>query len=149
MPKSQIPKFLGPPHFLHFRPRKFLDFRSKIKSLMKIMLCLLKGFQMVWHDHIAPKLTNQFGSLEMGHCQTRYLVERPLETAHLPNQSLVFIKPWKFQFASCIVTKVIHFLLWERHTFCIPIWTGKIFVSIEIFLHYVPSFDLFSHSPCL
>ena len=64
----------------------------------------------------------------------------------LPNNTnFLLSKPWKFQFISCSRLKVISFLLPDRHTFCIPICTSKIFFYMEIYTFY---YTLFLCSLC-
>ena len=63
------------------------------------------------------KTHKKFGSLGTTLFQTRDLEEGPMEPAHLPNNTTFLLsKFWKFQFISCGRSKVIPFLLPDRHT---------------------------------
>ena len=82
---------------------------------MKSLLGLSLGFPK-WYI-ILPKLTNLFDTLEMGLLQNRYLVEGPMDPAHLiNNMHFLLRKPWKFQFISFSGSKVIPFLLSDTRT---------------------------------
>ena len=106
---------------------------------MKSLLGLSLGFPK-WYimTPILPKLTNLFGSLEMGLLQNKYLVEGPMDPAHLINIWLFCCaNPENFSLFHSADQKLFHFYFQtDRHTdrctFCIPRCTGNIFYLWKI-----------------
>ena len=154
MPKGQNPKVLEPSHFLYFDPPPhFLHFRWKIKNLWQNYCLAWQVSKMVCHDPIAQKLKNYLWSLEMGLLQTRYLVEGPMEPAHLPNNTTFHAQTLKISvyFMQQIKSySIFIFRQTHRHTFCIPMCMTR-FLSIGKFMPFntLRSFVCFTHSLCL
>ena len=145
MLKGQNPKFLPPLHLKHFGPQLFLHFRWKIK---------------IW-DKISVWLVNRF--LKWLHCTKTHKLVCVLVNGPFPDQgpgggahgasSLTqqynFFAEQTLKISVCFMQQIKSYSIFtaRRCTFCIPIFSGKIF-SVWKFISFTTlhSFDRFAHS---